>query len=95
MEQVLSNVFLVVGIYFLVGLIFAGPFLFKGAGKIDPVAQEGSWGFRIMIFPGVLVFWPLLLKRWISGVVEPPPECTAHRRAAGGCGCVPDAGDEK
>lgn len=68
--------------YGAVGFVFSIPFVLCGAGKIDPVAREGTWGFRLLIVSGAIALWPLLLKRWLSGVREPPAECNAHRRAA-------------
>ncbi len=85
MEQAIGILFVVVGVYLLIGLVFAVPFVTRGVGRIDPVAREGTWGFRLLIIPGILVFWPLLARRWQSGSTEPPCECNAHRRAAGGC----------
>ena len=41
-----------------------------------------SWGFRLLVIPGALAFWPLLLRRWATGVKEPPEECNAHRSSA-------------
>jgi hypothetical protein len=71
------------GIYLAGGLLFAIPFVLAGAKKIDPHAVRGPLGFRLLIFPGALAFWPLLLRRWIKGVNAPPEECNAHRAAAG------------
>jgi hypothetical protein len=68
------------GIYFVCGLLFAVPFVLAGAKKIDPHAARGSWGFRVLIVPGATAFWPLLLRRWLGGVQEPPEERTPHRR---------------
>lgn len=68
--------------YALAGLAFAIPFVSRGAGRIDPVAGEGTWGFRLIILPGVIALWPLLAARWWSGARHPPAECNAHRRAA-------------
>lgn len=70
------------GIYLAIGLLLAIPFVVRGVGRIDPVARRGSRGFRLLILPGCIALWPLLMKRWMSGATEPPPECTAHRRAA-------------
>jgi len=70
------------GIYLVCGLLFAVPFILFGAQKIDPHAAGGSWGFRLLIFPGVAAFWPLLLSRWCRGVRNPPEEFNAHRRLA-------------
>lgn len=72
------------GLYALAGLVFAGFFVTRGVGRLDPVAREGTWGFRVIIVPGVVAFWPLLAWRWRRGRTEPPVECNAHRRAAGG-----------
>ncbi len=70
---------LLAGLYLLCGFMFAIPFVLVGVAKIDPHAAHGSWGFRILILPGTTLLWPLLAKRWISGVHEPPEEKNAHR----------------
>lgn len=70
------------------GLLFAIPCLARGLAAIDPGAREGSWGFRLIVLPGVIALWPLLLRRWLSGRSEPPVEENAHRRAASAPGGV-------
>jgi hypothetical protein len=70
------------GIYLLCGSVFAIPFALVGAGRIDPHAAHGSWGFRVLIIPGTMFLWPLLARRWLKGVHEPPEESNPHRRAA-------------
>ena len=72
----------VLGIYLACGLLFAVPFIIVGVKGIDPAAAHGSWGFQLLIIPGTVVFWPLLLRRWQTGIATPPAEKTAHRRAA-------------
>lgn len=67
--------------YLLGGVLFAVPFVLRGVNRIDPVAREGTWGFRLLILPGVVALWPLLLGRWVRGE-GPPQEKNAHRRAA-------------
>ena len=54
---------IVLALYLLAGLLFAVPFVLRGVNRIDPVAREGSWGFRLIILPGVVALWPLLLRR--------------------------------
>jgi hypothetical protein len=71
------------GVYLACGFVFAVPFVLIGVKKIDPHAVHASWGFRLLIIPGTTIFWPVLLYRWLSGIHEPPEECTAHRLAAG------------
>lgn len=68
--------------YLLGGLVFVVPFVIVGVRRIDPHAQHGSWGFRVLIAPGTVLLWPLLALRWLRGVNAPPEENTAHRRAA-------------
>ena len=70
------------GGYLAGGFVFAIPFAFLGVKQIDPHAAHGSWGFRLLIIPGAVLFWPLLLKRWAGGVEEPPEEGNAHRKLA-------------
>jgi hypothetical protein len=47
-----------------IGAAFAAAFAAWGAGRIDPVARHGTWGFRLLILPGAVALWPLLLVRW-------------------------------
>ena len=81
----IAAIFLILlGIYLACGFVFAVPFVLLGVKKIDPHAAHGSWGFRLLIFPGTMAFWPLLLRRWMKGIHEPPEEGNSHRRAAEG-----------
>ena len=70
------------GVYLAIGVVFAVPFLIRGISQIDPVAAEGTRGFKVIIFPGVIAFWPLLARRWLTGITTPPEEKSPHRRAA-------------
>lgn len=72
----------IVGLYLALGLVVALPFVIKGAQRVDPAAREGTWGFRVLIFPGAVALWPLLLKRWLGGTDRPPAERNAHRDAS-------------
>lgn len=73
---------ILLGIYLACGFLFAVPFVLLGVLQIDARARHGSWGFRLLIIPGMLACWPLLLRRWIKGRHEPPEAVDAHRRAA-------------
>ena len=53
--------------YTLAGLIVAGLFLVAGIGRILPNARD-SWIFRLLILPGVVGLWPLVLWRWYGFV---------------------------
>lgn len=69
-----------IGIYLLAGFIFAIAFVLKGAQVIDEGANGGSIGFRIMIFPGSVVFWPMLLQRWRKQRKHKTPNMTKQLR---------------
>ncbi len=67
------------GFYLALGFIFGLLFAFLGGAKrIDPGAVEGSWGFKVLLIPGCMIFWPYLLFRWIKSSA-PPVECSRHR----------------
>ncbi len=73
---------LIAAMYLSIGLLFAIPFAFFGAGKIDPTAREATPGFKMIIIPGAMALWPLLAFRWLKGISEPPEEKNPHRLAA-------------
>ena len=61
------NIFLIaLTIYFLIGLLFGLYFIFIGATKIDPLLAESKKGVRILLFPGVVVTWPMFIKKAVT-----------------------------
>ena len=72
----------VAGVYMALGLIFSIIFVILGVSKVDPAAKGTGFGFKLIIIPGLLVFWPLFMMRWLKGVTEPPIEKTAHKQLA-------------
>jgi hypothetical protein len=52
------------GAYVAAGAVFAVAFLTWGVSRIDPVARQGTLGFRLIILPGVMALWPVLLFKW-------------------------------
>ncbi len=65
-------------VYTALGVGFAIAFVTVGVKRIDSQAIGSSVGFRVLIFPGSVAFWPLLLHRWITGKGEPPEERNPH-----------------
>jgi hypothetical protein len=58
------NIFLtVLGVYFLIGLLFGIYFLIKGAAKIDPLMTDSKKKVRFLLFPGVVATWPFLISK--------------------------------
>lgn len=83
MSEALATIVAAVAVIYLgCGLAFAAAFAWRGAGRVDPAAREGTLGFRLIIVPGVTLLWPLLAARWASGSTHPPREVNAHRRLA-------------
>ena len=52
-----------VGLYLLIGVAFAVAFALRWAGRLDPVATQGTWGFRLLLLPGATLLWPVLAGR--------------------------------
>ena len=70
------------GLYLLAGLLFGVAFVVRGIERADRGAAGATVGFRLIVLPGVVALWPLLLRRWLAGSGTPPVETNAHRRAA-------------
>ena len=69
-------------LYVVAGVCFAVPFLWRWVGRLDPAARHATWGFRILVLPGVALLWPLFAWRLARGSGGPPDEWTAHRARA-------------
>jgi hypothetical protein len=65
---------IIVAIYLVLGVCFVIPFLIKGLAKVDEGTHGSTIGFKIIIIPGVIVFWPVLLKKWIKKPPAPKGE---------------------
>ena len=74
----MPEILMFMGAYIAIGLAFAIPFVCVGVAKIDPAAAKASIGFKLLIVPGCMVFWPLLMRRWWRGA-GPAEEWTSHR----------------
>ena len=64
--MIIEIMLIVVAIYLVLGILFVVPFLLKGLTKVDEGACGGTIGFKIIIIPGVIVFWPVLLSKWMK-----------------------------
>ena len=67
-------------VWLATGLLVGISFVLIGVRRSDPAAHRGTWGFRLLILPGAVALWPLVLRRWVRGD-SPPTERTPHRRA--------------
>ncbi len=57
-------VFLFVKIWSAVGTVIALVFLTVGIDRIDEDAR-GAYVFRLLLIPGILFLWPLVIWRWM------------------------------
>ena len=61
-EALFSILVKLAGIYLLAGLVVSVLFFTRWLKVIDPAAVGGSRGFKVLITPGVIVIWPVILK---------------------------------
>jgi hypothetical protein len=54
-------------LYAAAGAVFALLFLTLGLTRIDNGAKGAGLVFRLMILPGLIALWPLMLVRWLVG----------------------------
>lgn len=66
-----SGLLLMLGAYLAVGAVFAPGFALWGAARIDPAAVGMPIVARLLILPGAVALWPLLL--WKCVLRQPPP----------------------
>lgn len=53
-------------VYLIIGVVFAIFFLSRGIEKVDTAAHGSGLGFRLIILPGTIALWPVLLKKWMN-----------------------------
>jgi hypothetical protein len=58
-----SVLVLVLEVYAATGVAVALVFLTVGVGRVDEAASH-SYAFRVLLVPGVILLWPLVLIRW-------------------------------
>ncbi len=62
----------------IAGTVVAALFIAIGIGRVDENAA-GSYTFRVLLIPGVILIWPLVLWRWV--VLEMGRDDWAKRHA--------------
>lgn len=51
-------------IYALIGVIVAAPFALRVVRRFDRGAAHAPIGFSLLIFPGCMALWPIVLRWW-------------------------------
>jgi hypothetical protein len=52
-------------VYACAGIAFAPPFLVRGIHRLDAAAHGSGIAFRLILVPGVVALWPVLLAAWL------------------------------
>jgi hypothetical protein len=55
----------VVSAYAGIGLLVGVLFLVFAIDRMDPAAV-GAYAFRPLLLPGLILLWPLVLRRWLA-----------------------------
>jgi len=66
LQIIVMILLIIVALYLICGLLISFFFLAKGLSQIDEGTHGTGIGFRIIILPGMIVFWPVLLKKWLE-----------------------------
>ena len=56
-------IFFIGQVWSIVGLVISVPFLLFGLDRIDE-SSRGSYAFRLLLVPGIILLWPIVLWRW-------------------------------
>jgi hypothetical protein len=54
----------IAGGYLAVGAIVAVAFVASGIGRVDVAARGAPWTFRLLVVPGAIALWPVVLRLW-------------------------------
>jgi len=72
MDALWSLVLALAALYAVLGFLFAIPFHIGGMVRLDPAARGTSPWFRLLVTPGVIALWPVLLAKWMRRMRRPP-----------------------
>lgn len=50
--------------YLVIGVISGFYFVWRVVSTIDPAAQGTNWTFRLLILPGTIALWPVVVARF-------------------------------
>lgn len=56
----------IVGLYVAAGLLVGLGFVLRGVNRVDAVARDSPMVFRMVILPGCVGLWPVVLWMWIK-----------------------------
>ena len=61
-----SILLLILLLYVGLGLIVGLAFVLRGVNRVDLAAAGSPWVFRLVILPGCVGLWPVVLLKWLQ-----------------------------
>ncbi|HNP49975.1 MAG TPA: hypothetical protein PKL85_14115 [Bacteroidia bacterium] len=65
METIILICLLVVGLYLAAGLVFSVYLFNRRIHQLDEGTKGSPLSFYLLIFPGTVLFWPVLFRKWM------------------------------
>jgi hypothetical protein len=56
---------LTAGAYLAGGAVFGCVCLVRGLHRLDDAAKAMPWPARLLVLPGLVALWPLMLAKWL------------------------------
>ncbi len=66
LEAFVSGALYAAATYVAVGAICLVPFHRFVLPQLDESANGASWGFRVLVSPGLVALWPVILAKWFA-----------------------------
>jgi hypothetical protein len=66
LEQIAIAFWFAVGAYALLGILVALCMMLGGLKRIDTNAARAPLQAKLLITPGMIALWPLVLRRWLG-----------------------------
>ncbi len=62
-EPIVSFLVKIATVHIAFGIVIAILFFTRWLKTMDPAATGSSWGFKVLVTPGVVALWPLILMK--------------------------------
>ena len=79
MESIVFAILCALGVYLATGIVLLIPMHRRILPRLDASADGASWGFRIVVSPGVVALWPVLLLKWRAALRGENPHGSPDR----------------
>jgi hypothetical protein len=69
--EIAQGLLIAISAYLGLGVGFAFPFVTIGLVHLDSAAAGMPWTARILLLPGAILLWPVLLTKWLKAEQRP------------------------